>query len=133
MRATNPERRAYRATSATLSRDKGNPKVAGNSHASALISIVSSGGKSPRASGAGPLFEARHSLLEESLAPLTDHLSASVQTSRDLVVVHATGCHQDHLGSHDLEIWQRIFGCAAIQLCRLGWRQLDKERASSWH
>ena len=45
IRATNPECSACRATSATLSRDNGRPKVAGSSQASALISTLISGGK----------------------------------------------------------------------------------------
>jgi len=112
MLATKPERCACRATSATLSRDSGKPKVVGRSHASALISIVSSGGKDPRASRAGSLFETRQSLLEEALAPLADHLASGVQPCGDLVVVHTVGSHQDHLGSNDLEIRQRISGGA---------------------
>ena len=73
-------------------------QVAGSSHASALISTVSSGGKDPRASRAGSFLQARHSLLEEALAPLADHLSAlRVQARGDLVVVHAVGGHQNHL------------------------------------
>jgi len=119
--------------SATLSRDNGKPKVAGNSHASALISIVSSGGKDPGASRAGSLFEARQSLLEEALAPLADHLASSVQSRGDLIVAHAIGSHQDHLGSDNLEIRQRISGRASIQLGRLFRGQLDDERALPWH
>lgn len=69
MRATRPERCAWRATSATLSRDSGRPKFAGNSQASALISTVSPGGESPGATPAGSLFQARQSLLEEAFAP----------------------------------------------------------------
>ena len=57
------------------SRDSGKPKVAGSSHASALISMLSSGGKDPRASGASSLFEDRQALLEEALAPLADHFA----------------------------------------------------------
>jgi hypothetical protein len=87
-----PEHCACRATSATLRRDNGSPKVAGISHASALISTVSSGGKDPRASRACSLFEARQSILEETLAPLADHLAPRVQARGDLVVVHAVGC-----------------------------------------
>jgi len=69
MRATSPDCCAYRATSATLNRDSGKPSVAGNSQASALISTVSSGGKSPGASWACSFVEARQSILEEALAP----------------------------------------------------------------
>jgi len=70
MRATSPDCRAYRATSPTLNRDSGKPSVAGNSQASALISTVSSGGKSPGASWASSFVEARQSILEEALAPI---------------------------------------------------------------
>jgi hypothetical protein len=52
--------------------------------------------------------------LKKALAPLADHLAPGVQTRSDLVVVHAIGCHQDHLGSNDLEIRQRIFGRTAV-------------------
>src|SRR5207237_6148479 len=103
------------------------------SHASALISTVSSGGKDPRATRAGSLFEARQSLLEEALAPLADHLAPGVQARGDLVIVHAIGCHQDHLGPDDLEIWQRIFGRAATQFCELVGGQLDSERTLPRH
>src|ERR1019366_5097113 len=132
MRATRPERGACRATSATLSRQSGKPKVAGISYASALISTVSSGGKSPRASRAGSLFEARQSILEETLAPLADHLAPRVQARGDLVVVHAVGCQQDHPGSNHLEIRKRISGRTTIQFGRLGRGQLDSERALPW-
>ena len=78
MQATKPVDWACCATSATLSRDSDKPKVAGSSQASALTSTVSSGGKGPRASRAGPLFEARQSFLEEALAPLANHLAPGV-------------------------------------------------------
>jgi hypothetical protein len=128
-----PKRCACRATSATLSRESGKPKVAGNSHASALISTVSVGGKSPRASRAGSLLEARQSILEETLAPLADHLAPRVQARGNLVVVHALGCHQDHLGSNNLEIRQRISGGTPIQLGGLVSSKLDTERALPRH
>src|SRR6187431_77747 len=121
MRATRPECCAYCATSETLSRDSGKPSVAGNSQASALISTVSSGGKSPGTSRAGSFVEARQSILEEALAPLADHLAARIEPSRNLVVVHAFGRHQDHLGANDFEIRQRISSRPPIQLgCLLG-------------
>jgi hypothetical protein len=133
MRATRPERCACCATSATLSRDKGKPKVAGNSHASALISTVSSGGKDPRASRAHSFLKTRQSFLEEALAPLADYLASRVQAHGDLVVVHTVGGHQDHPGSNNLKIRQRIFGRTTIQLGGLVGRQLNTEWTLSWH
>ena len=119
MRATSPERSAWRATSAALSRDRGRPSVAGSSQASALISTVSSGGKGPRASRAGSFFQARQSLLEEALAPPADDLASRVQAGGDLVVVPALGGHEDHLGPNDLEIRQRILPHPTLQLLSL--------------
>ena len=118
MRATNPERWACRATSATLRRDSGKPSVAGSSQASALISTMSSGGKDPRSTRAGSLFQARQSFLEEPLAPQTDHFAPRIQARGDLVVAHSLGGHQNHLGPLDLEVRQRIFGRATTQLAR---------------
>jgi hypothetical protein len=80
-----------------------------SSHASTSISTVSSGGKNPRASRAGHLFETGQSVFEKALAPLTDQLAPGIQTRSDLVVAQAGGSHEDHLGSDDLEAWQRIF------------------------
>ena len=108
IRATNPECSACRATSATLSRDNGRPKVAGSSQASALISTLISGGKSPGATWAGSFLQARQSLLEEALSPQTDHFSPSVQPGRDLIVAHPLGRHENHPGPLYFEIWQRI-------------------------
>jgi hypothetical protein len=113
MRATNPERSAWRATSATLNRDNGSPKRAGSSQASALISTVSSGGKSPRATWAGSFLQARQSLLVEALSPQTDHFTPGIQPGRNLIVAHSLGRHEDHPGPLHFGIRQRTFGCPA--------------------
>jgi hypothetical protein len=104
MRATNPHPWACLATSATLKRDSGKPSVAGSSQASALISTTSSGGKSPGSTRAGSFFQARQSLLVETLAPKTDHFAAGIQAQGNLVIAHALGRHQNHLGPLDLEV-----------------------------
>jgi hypothetical protein len=104
MRATRPDCRACRATSATLNLDSGKPGVAGSSQASALISTVSSGGKGPGTSWAVSLVEARQSLLEEALAPLADNLAAHIEPSRNLVIADTSCGHQDHLGTNYLEV-----------------------------
>jgi len=113
--------------------DSGKPRFAGISQASALISTTSSGGKSPGASRAGSLLEPRYSISVEALAPLADDLAARIQAHRDLVVVHALGGHQDHLGPNYLEVRQRISTGAPAQLLRLGARQRNTERAISRH
>src|SRR5512145_692519 len=87
-----------------IRRDSGMPNVAGNSQASALILTTSSGGKSPRSTRAGSFFQARQSLPVEALAPQTHHFAARIQAHGDLVVAHALGGHQNHLGPLDLEV-----------------------------
>jgi hypothetical protein len=57
-------------------------------------------------------------LLEEALAPLGDHFSATVQLLGDLVVSPPVGRQEDHLGSQDLEVRQRISSCPALQFSR---------------
>jgi len=52
-----------------LIRDKGNPRLTGNSHASALISMTTSGGKNPGASGSGAFFQALEAFVKKALAP----------------------------------------------------------------
>jgi len=133
MLATRPERCACSAMSLELNRDSGKPRFAGISQASALISTTSSGGKSPGASRAGSLLEPRYSISVEALAPLADDLAARIQAHRDLIVVHALGGHQDHLGPNYLEVRQRISTGAPAQLLRLGARQRNTERAISRH
>src|SRR5690606_1418624 len=103
------------------------------SQASALISTTSSGGESPGASRAGPLVEPRYSLPEKALTPLADHLATRIEPRCDFVVVQPLGGHQNHLGPHDLEVRQRIAGCAPIQFLRFGARKTDDKRALAWH
>lgn len=58
------------------------------------------------------------SVPEEALAPLADDLAACVEPSGNLVVAQALGGQQDHLGSNDLEIGQRIPARPAAQFGR---------------
>jgi hypothetical protein len=90
--------------------------VAGNSQASALISTMSSGGKSPGATCAGSFLQTRQSLLEEALSPLADHLTTRVKPRGDLIVVDSGSRHEDHLGSLNFKIRQRIFHGSLPQL-----------------
>jgi DNA-binding XRE family transcriptional regulator len=48
-------------------------------------------------------------------------------------VAQTVGDHQDHLGSNNLEIRQRISCSTPIQLGGLVCRQIDTERALPWH
>jgi len=49
---------------------------------------------------------------KKALAPNRDHLTAGVQTGGDLVVGHAFGSIENHFGTLNLKIRQRIFSCA---------------------
>src|SRR5450756_2540228 len=104
MVATNPNCRACCATSATLNRDNGEPRFAGNSHARALICTTTSGGKSPGATRARLILQPRQALFEKALAPQAHDFAPRMQGRRDLVVAQALGREEDHLGANDLII-----------------------------
>src|SRR5271169_83260 len=78
MVAASPLRCTSRAMSLQLTRDRGRPRVAGSSHATALTSTTTSGGKSSGATRARLLFQARQALLEEAFTPLAHHVAANV-------------------------------------------------------
>ena len=90
-------------------------------------------GENPRPARAVAVVEAREPPLEEALAPLGDHLSATVQLLGDLVVSPSVGGQEDHLGSQDLEIRQRISSCTALQLSRFIIMQLNVVRTLPRH
>jgi len=49
-------------------------------------------------------FQSCETVLEEALAPERNHFTASVQTLGNLIVGHAFGRVEDHLGSLHLKI-----------------------------
>jgi hypothetical protein len=49
-------------------------------------------------------FQPWEAVGEKALAPKRDHFTASVQTRSDLVVGHAFGSIENHLGTLDLKI-----------------------------
>jgi hypothetical protein len=57
-------------------------------------------------------FQPWEAVGKKALAPKRDHLTAGVQTGGDLVVGHAFGCVENHFGTLDLKIRQRIFSRA---------------------
>src|SRR5919197_3950808 len=115
MVATMPPRWASRTTSAVLRRERGTPRVAGNSHARALTWTTTSGGKSSGATRARAFVQAGQALIEESLAPEADDVAANREGSGDFVIAEPLGGQEDHLRAHDLKIRQRIFSRAALQ------------------
>jgi hypothetical protein len=131
--ATIPERQASRATSATLSRDSGNPSVVGSSHARAFTWTMTSGGKSPGAARALALLQASQAFFEEPLAPLADDLPSSVEAAGDFIVAQAPGSQQNHLRSDYLKIWQRIFAYPMLEYALLLSIKVNNKRALAWH
>src|SRR5436309_8802272 len=125
MVATMPERWASRTRSPMLRRESGKPRVAGSSHARALIWTTTSGGKKPGAARARSLLQAVQAFVEEPFAPQTDHVASHRQRGRDGVVGPPVGGQQDHLGPEDGKIWQRILPGASLQRLRFLPRQLE--------
>ena len=58
-------------------------------------------GKSPGAIRTRPLFQSRHSLFEEPLAPHTDNLTSAVEASSNFIDRYAFCGQQDPLGAND--------------------------------
>src|SRR3990172_9033163 len=125
IRATSPVRLASAATSDVLILESGTPRWAGSSHARALTWTTNSGGKTPRAAGAGVLLKPRQALLEESLPPFPDDLPANIQEGCDLIGGESLGRQEDHLGPQDMIIRRRIFHRTPHQLASLFRRQDD--------
>jgi hypothetical protein len=71
------------------------------------------------------LFQTCQTVGKEAFAPQGDDLTAGVQSLGNLVVGHAFGSVEDHSGSLNLEIRQRIFCCASAQLHFLARREDD--------
>ena len=91
MAPTRPVSCACRASSARLHRARGTPCVAGNSQARALAWTMTSGGENPRPARPVAVVQPREPSLEEALAPLGYHFSATVQLLGDLVVPPSVG------------------------------------------
>ena len=124
---------ATRAISERDSRASGNPRSAGRSQASALISTTTRGGKGPRPAAPRAINETRGAILEEPLAPAAHGRPYGPQALRDLVVAQAVRREEHDLGPEDLAPRGRLAPCSPLQLGPLLGRQLDPERAPSGH
>jgi hypothetical protein len=85
-------------------RERGTPRVAGNSQASALTRTTGSGGKNPGTTRAGTLVQSGQSFLKEAFSPHADHFATSVKASGDPIVGEAIRGEKHHPGAHDHEI-----------------------------
>jgi hypothetical protein len=71
------------------------------------------------------LFQTCETIGKAAFAPQRDDFTAGVQPLGDLVVAHAIGRVEDHPGSLNLKIRQRIFGGTPAQLRSFGRRESD--------
>jgi hypothetical protein len=71
--------------------------------------------------------------MEEPLTPQTDHIAPDVQGGADFIIGSSLGRKQDHLGTQDFEIRQRIFSGTSFQGFSFLFREHDLERAYSGH
>jgi hypothetical protein len=104
MVATIPSAMAARASSGQCQRERGTPVLTGSSQASALMAMMTSGGKDRRATSAGLVLEAGEALLEEALAPLGDHLPRRVEPGGDGVVAQPFGGVQHDPRPHHFSV-----------------------------
>jgi hypothetical protein len=99
----------------------------------ALICTTSSGGENPGPPRARAFFEPGQAFVEEAFAPEADHIATHGERGSDVIIGQAFGGEQNHSGPDDLEVWQRILSRASVQDVPLLSRELDTERAFSWH
>ena len=102
--ATKPRSMTSRRISAIEKRDKGLPWSLGNSQASALTWTTTLGGKTRRGAATSLLFESKQARLMESLAPLADDLTRSIESGSDEVIWKAIGSIEDDLGANHISI-----------------------------
>jgi len=133
MEATIPRRTASWAMSPQLNREKGKSFSPGSSHARALTSTTTPGGKKTRPAPAGTALQTRQTLLAEPLTPLADDLPGQIQPLGNRGVLQAIGGQQNHLGSRNLAIRCRISSRHVLQSPPLLIREDDSVWAASWH
>ena len=111
------------------SRESGTPRVRGSSHARALTSTMTSGGKDRGTTSAGAFLEAREAFLEEPFAPLADNLAARVESRGNLIVGESFGGKEDDLGPDYVSIRQRILPGLCFEPSALVAVQLNSKRS----
>src|SRR6266511_2885144 len=131
--ATIPRLTASARISEIENRDSGTPTVAGSSHAKALTSMITLGGKDRGPSPAGPLLQPAKAFFEEPLAPLGHDLHGHGQPRRDLLVLPPRSGHQDDPRPNHVSIRRCISSRPAFQREPLVLVQFDGVRAPPRH
>jgi len=85
-------------------RDNGKPKREGNSHARALTSTITPGGKAGRSPASGLLFESRQAKLEETLSPFANDLPREVEARGNDVICETLSSVENDLSANDISI-----------------------------
>ncbi len=89
-----PRSTTNRCSSDLLKRESGTPWALGSSHATALTSATSSGGKAARATRPRSILETLESLLAEASSPVSDAVGRHVYPRGDLAVGMPLGRQQ---------------------------------------
>jgi hypothetical protein len=108
IRATKPWSMASRRNSLSDQCANGNPRRAGSSQASALISTMTLGGKARRSPAARSFFEPGQALKVETSTPLANDLTRRIEPRRDCVIGHSLACQQNNLGSDNITTARRV-------------------------
>jgi hypothetical protein len=119
--------------SAVLKRESGKPRVEGNSQAMALTWMTTSGGKNRGAARPWSLLQAWQALLKEAFAPKANDVAAHRERGGNLVIGQTLRSEEDHSGTKNNIIWQRIFPRPVFQELFFLRRQLDDIWAFSRH
>ncbi len=127
--ATTPRRISSRASSEQLQRDSGTPVVAGSSHANALISAFTEGGKDPGPAASRSVLKALQSLIDEPLTPPVHHLRTGIEPGSDIHIRQPLSREQHDLGPHHLRIRSCVTPSPTFELPALVCGQYDLERA----
>lgn len=128
---TMPRATASRASSAADHREIDRPEMAGSSHASALTSAISAGGKRPGTPRPGPLIKPGDAFGGEPLSPPAGRLVGAIQPPRDLGIAVTLGREHHDLGADHLAVRTRVLRRAPTQLTLLALTQPDRRSATA--
>src|SRR5918996_4289569 len=127
-----PRSTTRRWTSAVERRESGEPPL-GGSQATALTSVICSGGETARPARARFIREAVEPLLAKASSPAPHRLPADTQPLADLGVGVAVGGHQHELRAQHLAVGAGVAGGAVLELGSLLGAQADLVGAASRH
>jgi hypothetical protein len=78
-------------------------------------------------------FQPRQAFGKEAFPPQADDFPTGIQALGDLVIGKTLGSMEDHAGTQDLKIWQRIFCGSGFQFTAFLLTEFNDERTRSRH